>query len=148
MSIFNSTRPVFSGAPMKKLLPVAAMAAALASPASAHHSTAAYDYTKQVTIQGTVQEFQWTNPHMFIKVRGGAAGKKAVLWNIECGTPNINVRHGWKKSDINPGDKLILLIAPMRDGSGGGTLYSAKLSDGRILYGPAVDVRAIGLPRS
>ena len=36
--------------------------------AIAHHSTAEFDYTKQVTIKGTVKEVQWTNPHSYIQL--------------------------------------------------------------------------------
>jgi len=35
----------------------------LVAVATAHHSTAEFDYTKQLTIQGKVKEVQWTNPH-------------------------------------------------------------------------------------
>lgn len=121
-------------------------ALALSTTASAHHSTAAYDYSKEITIEGTVKEFQWTNPHMFIKVMGTTPGKKPALWNIECGTPNINIRHGWKNTDIKPGDKLVMKVAPMRDGTPAGTMYSVRLADGRTLYGPAIDMRG-GLPK-
>lgn len=129
---------------MRKPILISLLLGAIALPASAHHSTAAYDYKKQIVIQGTVKEFQWTNPHMFIKLMGGVKGSSAALWNIECGTPNINIRHGWRKTDMQPGDKLVLNIAPMRDGTAGGTLYSVKLADGRTLFGPAVDVRSLG----
>jgi len=31
--------------------------------ASAHHSFAPFDLTKEKTITGTVSKFEWTNPH-------------------------------------------------------------------------------------
>lgn len=128
---------------MKQIHAALALAAAVvAIPAIAHHSTAAYDYTKEVSLQGSVVEFQWTNPHMFIRTQ--VANQ---VWNIECGTPNINVRHGWKKTDIKKGDKITLKIAPMRDGTTGGTLFSVKLADGRTLFGPATDSRTLGFGR-
>lgn len=111
------------------------------APAIAHHSTAAYDYSKTVAVAGTVKLFQWTNPHMYIKIVAPYQGKPTE-WNIETGTPNINVRHGWKRNDIKPGDKVSVMVAPLRDGSAGGTLISIKLPDGRTLFGPAVDIRA------
>jgi hypothetical protein len=116
----------------------------LALPALAHHSTAAFDYTRSMNIVGTVSEFQWTNPHMFIHVMVPDAQGNSAEWNIECGTPNINVRHGWKRSDIKPGDKISMKIHPMRDGSQSGTLMAATLADGRVLYGPGNDI--VGTP--
>ena len=110
--------------------------------AIAHHSTAMYDYAKAMTLTGTVTEMQWTNPHMFIKVRAPDAAGNDAEWSIECGTPNINARHGWKRSDIKPGDKVVMDIRPLRDGQPGGTLVSVKLPDGRTLSGPAGDIVA------
>ena len=111
--------------------------------AVAHHSTAMYDYKQTKMLSGTVKEFQWTNPHMFIKVLAPDATGKQVKWNIECGTPNINARHGWKKSDLKVGDKVSMEINPMRDGTAAGTLKWVKLSDGRQLWGPASDIVAL-----
>jgi hypothetical protein len=113
---------------------------------SAHHSTAAYDYSKSLMLSGTVTDFQWTNPHMFIHLHVRDASGKEVEWDVECGTPNINVRHGWKKSDINRGDKLTMEIHPMRDGSFSGTLMTVTLADGRLLYGPGNDIKAAAFP--
>ena len=46
---------------------VAAAAAAAALPCFAHHGVAPhYDDSKQVTIDGTVAEFQFINPHSFV----------------------------------------------------------------------------------
>jgi hypothetical protein len=83
---------------------------------------------------------------MLIRILALDAQGKQVEWNVECGTPNINVRHGWKKSDINVGDRLTLNIHPMRDGSLSGTLITVTLADGRLLYGPGNDIKAVGPP--
>ena len=46
--------------------------------AAAHHSTAEFDYSKQVTIKGTVKEIQWTNPHSYIQlIVDGEGGKRS-----------------------------------------------------------------------
>ena len=36
--------------------------------AHAHHSFAMFDMTKEVTVTGTVRQFQWTNPHAYIEL--------------------------------------------------------------------------------
>ena len=125
---------------------VAAFAVAGSAPAWAHHSTAAFDYTKVEVITGTVQEFLWTNPHMWIHLAKPGPNGAEINYVIECGTPNVNVRHGWHRDDIQPGQKLTVEVAPMRDGSPAGTLIRATLPDGRVLFGPAVDVGAFAPP--
>lgn len=45
-----------------------AAAAVYAVPAFAHHSFAMFDATKTVTLEGSIKEFQWTNPHAWILV--------------------------------------------------------------------------------
>ena len=37
-----------------------------ASTLLAHHSPAAFKLDSQVTIEGTVSRFDWTNPHVYI----------------------------------------------------------------------------------
>jgi len=111
--------------------------------AMAHHSTAAYNYSQAVTMEGTVSAFFWTNPHMYIQIMVRDAAGKEVKWAIECGTPNINVRHGWKESDIKPGDNIKVKIHPLRRANAaGGTLMLVTLADGRMLYGPGNDILA------
>jgi len=49
--------------PVKTIMLATVAAFALSVPASAHHSFAMFDATKDVTVQGQVKEFEWTNPH-------------------------------------------------------------------------------------
>jgi hypothetical protein len=43
------------------------------------------------------------------------------------------MRGGWKYTDVKVGDKVKLLINPLKDGSAGGMLEEATLADGRTL---------------
>ena len=45
------------------------LVSALAAPAAvaAHHGAASFDTTMEVTLKGTVTEWQWFNPHCFLK---------------------------------------------------------------------------------
>lgn len=60
-----------------------------AAPAWAHHSFDMFDMTKQVTLTGTIKEFQWTNPHTFtwIEVPNDKGG--VDTWAIEGMSPNF-----------------------------------------------------------
>jgi Family of unknown function (DUF6152) len=103
--------------------------------AQAHHSFAMFDQTQRVTIQGTVTEFQWTNPHAFIQMDVPGANGKAEVWHIELNSPNNLKRQGWKSTSLKPGDKVTLITNPLRDMSEhkGGLFISVTLADGTVL---------------
>ena len=100
--------------------------------ALAHHSFAMFDQSKQVTVAGTVRDFQWTNPHAFIQVED-AQGK---MWGIELNSPNNLVRQGWKRTVLKPGDKISVTLNPLRDGRPGGLFNAVTLPDGHVLGNP------------
>src|SRR5688572_2986833 len=95
----------------------AAMASLSMSVATAHHSTAEFDYTKQITIKGTVKEVQWTNPHSYIQLLVDDAGGQKVEWSVEIGSPSLNVNLGWRKNSVKAGDEVTMLLSPARNGS-------------------------------
>lgn len=112
------------------------------APVFAHHSTAMFDYSKSKTLNGVVRVFQWTNPHSFIQVTvpDGKGGQQE--WSIECGTPTQMALTGWSKTSLKHGDKVTVAIAPLRDGTNGGTLRTATLADGTVLRGAADNFKA------
>jgi hypothetical protein len=104
-----------------------------AAPAFAHHSFAMFDSTKPMTLVGTVKEFQWTNPHTWVQVNVAGPGGKLVEWSIEGGSPNGLSRKGWKRTSLKPGDKITVVINPLKDGANGGSLKSVTKADGSTL---------------
>ena len=115
------------------LMTAAAVVAAGAVVAMAHHSFTMFDQTKQVTLSGTVTEFQWTNPHAFIEL--DVTDEKCAVkhWSVEMGSPSILMQGGWKFKDIRAGDKVTVKLNPLRDGRTGGLLLQVTLPDGRML---------------
>lgn len=110
------------------------LAALLAPPAAtAHHSFAMFDHVNRITLAGTVTRFEWTNPHVYIEldVPDGKGGAKH--YSIECASVNVLMRTGWKFTDVHKGDKVKLLVNPLKDGSAGGMLETATFADGRTL---------------
>jgi hypothetical protein len=105
-------------------------------PAFAHHSFAMFDRDKEVTITGTVSEFQWTNPHAFIEIDVPAAGGGTEHWSIEMNSPNNLQRQGWRSTMLKPGDKISVTLNPLRDGKKGGLFVSVVLPDGRVIKDP------------
>lgn len=116
-------------------LAFAAMAPVLAvvpTPAIAHHSFAMFDQTKIVTLEGTVGEFQWTNPHAFIELDVGNGGK-VTRWALELNSPNNLTRQGWHRTSVKPGDKVTIRANPLRSGKPGGLFLDLKFPDGKVL---------------
>lgn len=102
-------------------------------PALAHHSFAMFDHVNRVTLAGTVTRFQWTNPHVFIELDVPDAKGGARHYSIECASPNVLMRGGWKFTDVRKGDRVTLLVNPLKDGTPGGMLEQATFADGRTL---------------
>ncbi|MDR2215416.1 MAG: hypothetical protein LBE59_06210 [Nevskiaceae bacterium] len=121
---------------MKTIIRVATGIAAglllAALPVAAHHSTAMFDFTKTVTLEGTIKDFQWTNPHTWTTVT--VAGKEAGEYGLEGMSPNYLAREGWSKRTLKPGDKVKLDVYPLKDGRKGGFMLSVTLPDGTLLY--------------
>lgn len=111
----------------------AGMGAALAGPpALAHHSFAMFDQKQIMTLQGTVREFEWTNPHAFIEL-DVPNGDKITHWSIELNSPNNLKRQGWTRTSLKAGDKVTLRMNPLRNGETGGLFLDVKLPNGKML---------------
>ena len=116
----------------------AVLAGAAAAPALAHHSFAMFDNDHQIKLEGTVTQFQWTNPHVYVELETLEADGSTKRWTIECANPGILDRVGWKFNMIKVGDKLKMVVAPLRTGEVGGLLKEVVMPDGRVFNnGPA-----------
>ena len=113
---------------------ICCMGAVTPSIASAHHSFAMFDNRKEVVLDGTVREFQWTNPHSWIQLVVKVGGKD-VDYSIELQSPNSLTRLGWNKKVLKPGDKVKVKVHPLKDGAPGGSFMRATFPDGRALDG-------------
>jgi hypothetical protein len=115
------------------------VATCFAAAAAAHHSTAEFDYTKQVTIKGTVKEVQWTNPHSYIQL---IADDAKTQWSVEIGSPSLNINMGWRKNSVKAGDVVTMTLSPARSGKPYGTLRVLTFADGQKLEGVAAKIGA------
>ena len=119
---------------MKKALWLSVLlAVAVVAPLFAHHSPAAFDRTKKVTLVGTVKEFRWQNPHTWIEVEVPNDKGQIVVWGVELTSPTYLIRAGWKSNIIKPGDKVLVVVNPVRTGEPAGIFVSLTLPDGREL---------------
>lgn len=123
---------------MRQTSAIATLGLALALPALslAHHSFAMFDPARSVTLQGEVKEFRWTNPHVFIQLTAQTQGGAAEEWSIEMTSPEHLARAGWKPGTVKRGDKITLVIHPLRTGEHGGQFVSGTAADGVPLGKP------------
>jgi hypothetical protein len=110
------------------------------APAIAHHSTAAFDNTKVLKIEGKITQFRWINPHASIKIDGVAEGDAPDgLWTVEMTAPNVLINQGWTRTALQPGDNVVMFVNPLRnaitlnDGSQGSIYVGVILKDGTTL---------------
>jgi Family of unknown function (DUF6152) len=115
---------------------MAGAALALALPAGAHHSFAMFDQSRSVTLHGIVKDFRWSNPHVFIQLLADAESGSQDEWSIEMTSPEHLSRVGWRPGTIKAGDKITLVIHPMRDATKGGQYLSGTGPNGPLLGSP------------
>lgn len=129
----------FSSSARTAIGTLAALVALLALPVAAHHSTAAFDNTRVVRIEGTVTQFRWINPHASFKLEGTADEGPDGLWTVEMTAANVLANQGWRRSSLKVGDKVVAFVNPLRepvtlnDGSQGGLYVGVILADGSTL---------------
>lgn len=85
--------------------------AAVSGGAAAHHSFAAYDMERTVTVDGTIESYEWQNPHVELTVRDA----EGVLWLIETDAPATMTRSRWSRDTFAPGDPVSVRLNPNRD---------------------------------
>lgn len=104
-----------------------------AGPATAHHSFAMFDRGRTVTLSGAVKDWQWVNPHTWLQLTVRDASGAEVEWSIEGRSPNVLSRRGWTRSVLGRGDKVTVVIYPLKSGESGGAIVRITLPGGREL---------------
>jgi hypothetical protein len=110
----------------------AALALGVPGIALAHHSHAMFDHTRDVTIQGTVQDFVYANPHAFLYVMvKGESGEPVRYWIEMTNIPNM-IRSGITRTTFKPGDNITVVLRPLTDGNPGGNYKRITAADGKV----------------
>jgi hypothetical protein len=89
---------------------------ALSLSLSAHHGAASYDTSKTITLKGTVADYVWANPHVFVKVDAKDESGNMVRWNIEAWNPVTQANRGWSKNTFKLGDEVEIETRPVKNG--------------------------------
>ena len=110
----------------------ALLAVAIAAPAFAHHSFAMFDADKIITTKGTVKEYEWTNPHSWLRVMvADPTTGKELQWAFEMSSPARQAQLGMTPDTVKPGDVVSVTFHPLKDGSRGGQFIQAVLPNGK-----------------
>ena len=114
---------------------IAALLLGAGVPIVAHHSFAAFDQTREVTVKGRVVEFQWTNPHAWLVVKGKTANGPDEEWSFEMISPSVLRRNGWTKNTLKPSDEVTVTANPAKNGTRFGLMLAVLDAAGQPVGG-------------
>jgi hypothetical protein len=110
-----------------------AASVAAVSAASGHHSAAAFDATKEVTVKGTIAELEWKNPHIYFTIETTGADGRPLRQQVEVQPISSVQTMGLAKEMLAPGSTITLRANPSRrDPAGTLRGLDVTTSDGAI----------------
>jgi len=118
----------------------------VSSPVLAHHSFAMFDSSKAISMTGILKEYEWTNPHVWIHIMAPDTQGAAREWSFEMQSVQQDAAAGWRPDSVKPGDRVTIEFHPLKDGSRGGQLMNATLTNGQHLGPPAAAAQVFGRP--
>ncbi len=121
---------------MRQFLVLAVVGGLMAAPLSAHHAWPV-DRSKEVTVQGTVTGYNWSNPHVMIDLEVKAADGKIEKWNVGGPSTERMTGNGWDRNTLKRGDVITGVGYRFTDGSPIVQLQKIILANGKemLLYG-------------
>ena len=108
-------------------------AVVLCSPASAHHAEVGIDTGTLVEVEGTVREFSWRNPHVYITVDTFNESGERVEWTVQTSSTLTMTRVGWTRDSLSVGDHVSVFANPAQDGRSYGILRTIEKEGGVVL---------------
>lgn len=100
-----------------------------------HHGLARFDMKHPVRMQGTVTDFQWTNPHAYIHADLKDENGKVANWKLELGSLGTLSRIGWSPNTVKRGDRVTVHGFRAKDGSAYMGLANIELPNGQTIWG-------------
>ncbi len=109
----------------------AAIVLGAASPALSHHSHAMFDHSKPAMVTGTVKEFLFRNPHVYLYIDVKNDRGEVVTYWIEMSNITNMIKQGINQGTLKVGDVVSVKVHPLRDGRPGGNYETLTTADGR-----------------
>lgn len=99
------------------LTSVPLLAALLLLPGSAegHHGWTEFDEKAEVTVEGTVTDFHYVNPHCVVEFDVKDETGHVHKWQGEFSNPGVLSRRGWNAASLEAGEKLTITGHPARN---------------------------------
>jgi hypothetical protein len=101
--------------------------------ALAHHSNSAYQVDEIVTLEGTVKEWRWMNPHTWLLMSVEGPDGNVQEWAVEGRPPGILGRAGWSSTILQPGERVTVHASPAKNGDPEGIIARVTKADGTVL---------------
>ena len=111
----------------------AAVGLLMGAPLVAHHGSAAFDSGKTVVLEGTVQEWLYSNPHVLLRLEVTDENGETVVWVTEGQAPKTIFPAGYRRNSFNYGDQVTVTVEPAKEGQRRGRILEAVLADGTTL---------------
>ena len=96
------------------LVTAVVMSVAVSAPVAAHHSLSEYDVSRKLTLNVTVREFRFVNPHPFLLVESGV-GSLASVWRLELDNRFELIEIGMNSNTVSRGERLLVTGSPGHD---------------------------------
>ncbi len=115
------------------VLLVTASLLAVSAPLGAHHGAASFDTERELTLEGAVTEWVWSNPHCFLKFDVTDESGAVTSWVTEVQNPVDMTARGWARTSFKPGDVVTVVLQPVKNGAPVGRIRSVLLPNGQTL---------------
>ncbi|MCG8433166.1 MAG: DUF6152 family protein [Gammaproteobacteria bacterium] len=115
------------------LLATASTLLLIAGSVAAHHSGSMFDRSQVVTLQGTIKEYQFENPHVWFEIIVTDAEGNETQWSVEGEGRSRMTSMGLGRSVVVPGLEVTIRAHPLRDGRNGGSFIDIKMPDGAVI---------------
>ena len=84
------------------------------APVLAHHSAAAYDTQKEVKVTGTVMQYRYANPHVYLTLQVKKDDGSIATIEVEAGAAAVLNGLGFTKDSIKSGEIVTIVGNPAR----------------------------------
>jgi hypothetical protein len=103
----------------------------ISSPILAHHGAASFDNSRTVKVEGTVTDFIWTNPHVYLKIDAKDEHDNIQHWVLEAQSVVNQANAGWTKNMFKPGDLVSIDATPAKGGRFAGIFRGRIVINGK-----------------
>lgn len=105
---------------------------ALANSALAHHGWLEFDERAEITLEGTVTDFHYVNPHCVVEFTVKDEKGQIRKWQGEFSNPGVLSRKGWNAASLQAGEKLAIAGHPAKNGALALHVTRIRSADGQV----------------